>query len=250
MDTSNLFQEAAELIIHSKSLVAFTGAGISAESGIPPFRGDGGLWNRYDPVILELGYFISRPDESWEAIRTIFYDFSSKVKPNAAHLVLADWEKSEKLKSIITQNIDNLHTLAGSKEVFEFHGNSERLICLDCASIFTISEIKLDILPPLCPKCLGLLKPDFVFFSEGIPSLTYQKSVEAASACDLMLIIGTSGEVSPANQLPRLTRSHHGKIIEINLSPTSYTNTVTDLFIPGKASEILSILDQTIKNIT
>jgi NAD-dependent deacetylase len=248
MNSNRLIQEAADLIFRSKSIVAFTGAGISAESGIPPFRGEGGLWNRYDPVILELGYFISRPAESWEAIRTIFYDFFSKVKPNQAHLVLADWERSGKLNSIITQNIDNLHTLAGSREVYEFHGNSERLICLDCFAHYSISEIDLGILPPLCPSCFGLLKPDFVFFGEGIPPLAYQKSVEAASGCDLMLIIGTSGEVAPANQLPRLTRSNRGKIIEINLSPSSYTNTVTDLFIPGKASEVLSILDQTIKN--
>jgi NAD-dependent deacetylase len=240
--------KAARLISQSKRICAFTGAGISAESGIPPFRGEGGLWNKYDPVILEIGYFITHPAESWEAVRTIFYDFFHQVKPNPAHDVLARWEASGILSAVITQNIDSLHTQAGSKKVYEFHGNSDRLVCIDCHKNFKSNTISLETLPPLCPVCYGILKPDFVFFGEGIPPAAYQHSTHVALDCDLMMIIGTSGEVAPANHIPHIAKRSGALIIEINREPSQYTGTITDLYLEGKAGELLPLIDELINS--
>jgi NAD-dependent deacetylase len=239
---------ASRLISQSKRICAFTGAGISAESGIPPFRGEGGLWNRYDPHILEIGYFITSPAESWEAIRAIFYDFFHQAKPNPAHEVLARWEDSGTLMAVITQNIDSLHSQAGSKKVYEFHGNSARLVCLDCYNSYNSGTISLETLPPLCPSCYGTLKPDFVFFGEGIPPAAYQHSTEAAASCDLMIIIGTSGEVAPANHMPHIAKRNGAAIIEINREPSQYTRSITDVYLEGKAGELLPAIDDYIKS--
>ena len=115
-------ERAAEAIKNAKFLTAFTGAGISVESGIPPFRGQGGLWNKYDPRMIEISFFQENPEQSWSEIKKIFYSSMKSAKPNPAHLTLAEWEKQGLLKGIITQNIDNLHQEAGSKTVYEFHG--------------------------------------------------------------------------------------------------------------------------------
>ena len=114
----NNLEKAIDLIVNSKYTVAFTGAGISVESGIPPFRGETGLWSKYDPNVLDLNNFNVNPIEAWKVIKEIFYDFFGEAKPNPAHFALADLEKSGLLKAIITQNIDNLHYEAGSKEVY------------------------------------------------------------------------------------------------------------------------------------
>ncbi len=247
LHNNNQLRKIAKLIASSKYCVAFTGAGVSVESGIPPFRGEGGLWNRYDPQTLELGYFFEQPDKSWEVIREIFYNFFGKVDPNKAHLVLADWENRGLVKALITQNIDNLHQQSGSKEVYDFHGNAMRLVCVVCESYVSIEDAELSVLPPRCKGCTGLLKPDFIFFGEGIPQLAYSKSVEAASQCDLMLIIGTAGEVSPANQIPIIAKNKGAVIVEINLEPSAYTNRITDYYLSGKAGEIMPQLDALIK---
>jgi NAD-dependent deacetylase len=239
-----VYLKAAQVLKYSDYVVAHTGAGISVESGVPPFRGEGGLWNKYDPSTLELGFFLSRPDESWAVIREVFYNFFGKVHPNSAHKVLAKWEQQNQLKAVITQNIDDLHQMAGSHEVYEFHGNAKRLICVVCETISNIENLNLDVLPPYCTNCMGLLKPDFIFFGEGIPPLAYSKSVEAARLCNAMLIIGTAGEVSPANQIPIIAKEKGATIIEINLEPSLYTKRITDIFIQGKAGEVLPKLDR------
>jgi NAD-dependent deacetylase len=243
LHNNNQLKKIAKLLAESKHGVAFTGAGVSVESGIPPFRGKGGLWNKYDPQTLELGYFYEQPDKSWEVIREIFYKFFGKVDPNKAHLVLADWEKRGLVKALITQNIDDLHQQSGSKEVYEFHGNAMRLVCVVCGTYVPIEEAELTVLPPRCKGCTGLLKPDFIFFGEGIPPLAYSKSVEAARQCDLMLIIGTAGEVSPANQIPLIAKNNGAAIVEINREPSYYTRRITDYYLNGKAGEILPQLD-------
>lgn len=236
---SNPIQKAAELLLNSNYNVAFTGAGISVESGIPPFRGENGIWNRYDPNVLEIGYFYANPEESWLAIREIFYDFFGKAKPNPAHLALAQLEAAGFLNCVITQNIDNLHREAGSKRIFEFHGNSHQLICTGCDAHYTIGEVSLEVLPPLCAKCGSLLKPDFVFFGEGIPEHAYAGSVEASEKAKVMVVIGTTGEVYPAAAMVSIAKSHGAKIIEINLEPSAFTDRYTDIFIGGKAGEVL-----------
>ena len=125
----------------SKFTIAFTGAGISVESGIPPFRGEHGLWNKYNPEVLDLGYYLENQEKCWHYIREIFYDFFADAKPNEAHKVLAKMEEAGLLNSIITQNIDNLHQEAGSKIVHEFHGNSKKLKCLKCGKTYGANEM-------------------------------------------------------------------------------------------------------------
>lgn len=231
--------EAAELLRNSSYTVAFTGAGISAESGIPPFRGENGIWSRYDPNVLELGYFYAHPKESWLAIKEIFYDFFGRAKPNPAHYALAELEAKGMLKAVITQNIDNLHQQAGTKHIFEFHGNSQKLVCTQCGAHYIPSEIDMAVLPPMCKKCGSLLKPDFVFFSEGIPEAAYAGSVNAAEHCKVMLLVGTTGEVMPAAAMPSIAKSHGAKIIEINLEASAFTSRYTDIFLGGKAGSVL-----------
>ena len=240
MDSS--FRQAADLLKQSNYTTAFTGAGISVESGIPPFRGATGLWSKYDPVVLDIGYFHSNPFESWRVIKEIFYDFFGKAKPNRAHKVLALMEQKGLLKNIITQNIDNLHQEAGSREVYEFHGNSRELICTKCGKKFVMQDIDFEKLPVTCDVCGGLVKPDFIFFGEGIPQEAYSKSLEAAEKADVFLVIGTTGEIMPASQIPVIAKNNGAKIIEINIEPSNYTFQITDIFLKGKATEIMERL--------
>ncbi|MEN8154386.1 MAG: NAD-dependent deacylase [Acidobacteriota bacterium] len=238
-----MIKEAAELIRKGKRVTAFTGAGISVESGIPPFRGPEGLWNRYDPKILEINYFRHNPEQSWMVIKKIFYDFFGTAKFNKSHKALAVLEEKKLLSSIITQNIDNLHQEAGSRVVHEYHGNSKRLVCMDCGEFFPSSEIDLNSLPPLCSSCgSGLLKPDFIFFGEPIPEPAGSNSIDDAERSDVFLIIGTSGEIMPASMIPYAAKKNNSKIIEINTERSSFTNSITDIFLQGKATETLSKL--------
>lgn len=237
-------KKASAILKKSKSTIAFTGAGISVESGIPPFRGEHGLWDKYDPKVLEIDYFYSHGAECWYYIREIFYDFFGKAQPNAAHKVLARMGKHQLLNAIVTQNIDNLHQMAGSRAVHEFHGNSNRLVCMKCNEHFTVSEIDLNIIPPLCPYDLSILKPDFIFFGEGIPPLAYENSFEAARNCEVCIIVGSTGEVAPASYVPHTAKQYGAYIIEINPEKSLFTDYITDLHLAGKAGEVLSQLEE------
>ncbi len=244
MNRRNKYDEAAEILRNSRFTTAFTGAGISVDSGIPPFRGESGIWSKYDPAVLGIDYFMEHPSGSWVVIKEIFYDFFGRAKPNKAHLVLARMESEGLLGSTITQNIDNLHQEAGSRLIYEFHGNSKKLICLSCRRTYRIGDISLDHVPPTCRECGGLLKPDFIFFGETIPQSALAASYEAASLSDVFLIIGTSGEVMPANQFPFLAKKNGAKIIEVNLHPSNYTRQITDIFLQGKAAESMGKLEE------
>jgi NAD-dependent deacetylase len=235
-------EKSAIILKNAKHATAFTGAGISVESGIPPFRGDGGIWGKYDPKILELGYFLENPEESWIVIKEIFYEFFNVAKPNYAHLGLADLEKRGIIKALITQNIDNLHQEAGSKNVIEFHGNSKILICTNCSHKEKVENVNLEKLPPKCPQCKSLMKPDFIFFGEGIPQIAYQKSIFETKNADVFLLTGTSGSVVPASYLPYDAKKNGAIIIEINPEKSAYTNEITDYFLKGKAAEITKLL--------
>lgn len=237
-----MIQKAVEILKNSKHLIVLTGAGISVESGIPPFRGRDGLWNKYDAKVLDIKYFQYNPEICWPIIKEIFYDYFGNATPNRAHTVLAEWEKSGILKGIITQNIDNLHQKAGSREVYEFHGNSRNLVCMECGKNYSIDEIDLEVLPVRCANCGGLVKPSFIFFGEGIPPLAYQQSINALEQADVLLVVGTTGEVIPAGQLPYLAKENGALVIEVNTKPTLFTDRITDVFLEGKASEILGQL--------
>ncbi len=243
-----MIKKVAELVKRSKCCIAFSGAGISVESGIPPFRGEAGIWNRYDPQLLDLDYFYSQPAKSWEAIREIFYDFFTEAKPNDAHNVLALLEQRGILKAVITQNIDNLHYEAGSKEVYEFHGNSQKLKCLECNAIYEAKQVDLIDIPPKCEKCGGLLKPDFIFFGEGIPPQAYQKSFEAARKADLVLVIGSTGEVMPACNVPYEAKRNGAIIVEINPDQSNFTYQITDYHIKMKAGDAMKAIYEELNN--
>lgn len=235
-------KETAELIKKAKHVTVFTGAGISVESGIPPFRGENGLWSKYNPAFLEIDYFYKNPGPSWKVINEIFYDFFGQAKPNDAHFKVAKLEELGIVKAVITQNIDNLHQEAGSKNIYEFHGNSKKLKCTNCNLTFDSDEVNLKILPPECISCGSLLKPDFIFFGEGIPEPAGSLSYAEADKADIFIIIGTTGEVMPASMIPQLAKQNGCKIIEINPERSLYTNKITDVFLQGKASEIMNKL--------
>lgn len=238
----NIYHEAAKLILDSRYCVAFTGAGISVESGIPPFRGRNGLWNKYDPRSFEIDYFLQDSAGSWEVIRDIFYDLFGQVLPNTAHYALAEMEQRGLLKSIITQNIDNLHKDAGNKEVYEFHGSLKQIICLNCGKKVNVARVDMNRLPPTCQTCGGLMKPDVVFFGEAIPEYAASKSIDAAQKADCMILIGTTGTVAPANTLPSQAKAYGTAIIEINPEPSEYTNRITDIFIRENATKAMENL--------
>jgi NAD-dependent deacetylase len=237
-----LIQKAAKFIKSAKRVTAFTGAGISAESGIPLFRGEDGLWEKYNPEVIDIEYFKTYPDEAWAAIRKIFYRFCEQARPNSAHRSLSEMEASGYLHSLITLNIDNLHHLAGSREVCEFHGNLRTLICLDCSRKYAYTEIGKDAAVPRCTGCGGLLKPDFVFFREPVPEAVRLKVFYEAQHAEVFLVIGTSGEINPSARIPYMAKENGATIIEINPEITKYTATITDIVLPGTATEMMKKL--------
>jgi len=236
-------KEAAELIRNAKYGVAFTGAGISVDSGIPPFRGENGLWNTVDPIYFEIEFFKKKPLQSWNKIKEVFYDRLMEAKPNISHKVLSRMSEKGFIQSIITQNIDHLHQQAGSKIVHELHGTYKKLICMNCSTEFEFNIVDFNYLPPNCLVCRGVLKPEMVFFNEPIPPLTVQHSFEAAEKADIFLIIGTNADVYPANTIPLKAKEHGAKIIEINIAETHFTNTITDIFLKGEASKIMKSME-------
>ena len=233
--STTVIERAAELLLKSRHAIAFTGAGISLESGIPTFRDSpDSIWNMYDPDDLSLDRFKTRPEKCWRTIKAIFYDFMIEhdVKPNKAHYVMASMQKKGLLKTIITQNIDALHQRAGATDVVEFHGNSVTASCMrGCGYVVGSDAIDLSVLPPRCPNCGGLLKPDFVFFGESIPTEAYSRSIEEVGKADLCLIVGTSAQVQPAAMIPVFVHRNGGQVIEVNPNPSVVTDGYVDLHI-------------------
>ena len=237
-------EKAVNIIESAKHITAFTGAGISVGSGIPPFRGKDGLWSKYDPIVLDLTYFHQYPEKSWQVIKEIFYDFFGQAQPNNGHRALAEMEKHGFLKTIITQNIDNLHQEAGNSHVIEFHGTSHSLVCEQCGKRYLAEDIDLSVIPPRCKKCNEVLKPDFIFFGEPIPQDAFLNAMNETKVADLFLVIGTTGEIMPASTIPITAKDNGATIIEINPETSNYTHSITDVFLQGKAEKILPVLAQ------
>ncbi len=235
--------EAIKRIKNARRGVVFTGAGVSVESGIPPFTGAGGLWNQYDPKFIELDFFYGHPTRSWQEMKKIFFTCMDEAQPNKAHRVIAQLEKRGGFQGVITQNIDGLHQKAGSKNVQEFHGTIHQMHCIVCGRKYKTEEVSLDELPPKC-FCGGVLKPDFVFYGEGINPAVYTASQELAEEADVMLVVGTAGQVMPACSLPLLAKQFGATIIEVNTLPSAYTDGVSDFFFQEKATEFFSKLEQ------
>lgn len=233
--------QAAEILKNSHEILLFTGAGISVESGIPPFRGTGGLWEKHDPSFVEIDHFLQYPRESWAKLKEIFYDHWGQAQPNPAHYALAKLQNAGRAKLTVTQNIDCLHQRAGAAAVAEYHGTLEYLVCMECSARMKAENELIGQRPfPLCPQCGGLLKPDVVFFGEGIPEDAASAAYDAAMSCDAVIVVGTSGEVMPACHIPVQAKRHGAKVIEVNLDPSSFSrNGVSDVILCGKAGRIL-----------
>ena len=239
-------QEAAHLIKNAQYGVVFTGAGVSVESGIAPFTGAGGLWNQYDPKFIEINFFYADPKRSWEEMKKIFFTDMDEAIPNKAHEVIAKLEQKGMVKGVITQNIDGLHQKAGNKNVQEFHGTIKTLSCGVCGRKYKLEDVDIEQVPPLC-MCGHVLKPDFVFYGEGIPPRAYEKSLEMAQNADVMIIVGTAGQVLPACSLPLTAKQFGAKIIEVNPQPSSFTGSITDYYFPQKATEFFAALEKELK---
>lgn len=230
----NPYEEAARRLGESKYAVALTGAGISVESGIPDFRSPGGLWSRFDP--LEYGYiesFRRNPAKVWGMLLELDA-LISRAEPNGAHIALAELEKRDLIRWVITQNVDSLHHRAGSTKVIEFHGNNRVLRCDLCGKRSAREEVSVLNLPPLC-WCGGLIRPDLVFFGEAIPEEALRMALSAAEKCDLMMVIGTSAAVAPASTLPRIAKDNGAYLLEVNPQPSALTHHLTDLHIAEQA---------------
>lgn len=252
MDTpSKEICETARLIASAKRIMAFTGAGISLESGVPTFRGDGNsVWSKYDPDDIDIENFVANPKKSWRTIKACFYDFMREkdIKPNKAHIVLAELEKAGKLEAIVTQNIDGLHQKAGSRNVIEFHGTTATMTCTKCGSQYGSEEVDMSKEIPTCPRCGGILKPDFVFFGEGIPEAALTASFDLAKRADLCIVVGTSGVVMPAGMIPIMVHENGGKVVEVNPTKSQITDSYSDIFIGRSAVEAFTELEAALKD--
>ncbi len=240
----DLIEKTARAISRSRKVVAFTGAGISVESGIPDFRSPGGLWEKFDPAeYATIEAFRANPKKVWAMLKEMG-DLLESSRPNPAHQALARLEEAGHLRSVITQNIDHLHQEAGNRRVIEYHGSHKNLVCMNCGQRYRKEEVKLEFLPPLC-KCSGVLKPTVVFFGEPVPWGAHLEAVKEARDCEVMLMIGTSAVVSPACDIPVLAKKGGATLVEVNLEETPLTRDVADWILKGSASRVMqSVLDQ------
>ena len=218
-------QRSGEMIRAARHPVALTGAGISTPSGIPDFRSrDSGLWTRYDPFsVASLTAFRTHPQQVFEWVRPLVGKIAS-AEPNPAHLALARLERAGHLDGVITQNIDGLHQKAGSKKVFEIHGNLRTATCTSCFRTTPTDDLIEPFVEtgalPRCPHCGALLKPDIVLFGEQLPYQVVHGAERLMEACDLVLIAGSSLEVTPAATMPVAALNHGARLIVVNNEPT------------------------------
>jgi len=231
-----------EAIRSSRYLVAFTGAGISEESGIPTYRGRGGLWTKYDPdKYANIDYFRQDPSYYWDFFRDVRYPMLSRARPNDAHHALVEFERHGNLKTVITQNIDGLHQAAGSSRVIELHGTTREIICMDCGknhSMETVFRVIEKGNPPVCSTCSGGLRPNVVFFGENLDRDVLEKAFAEAGASDFLLVVGSSLVVSPASHIPLRAKSHGAGMAIINKDPTPFDD-AADFTIHDAAGKTL-----------
>ncbi len=243
-DSENiLIDRAAALLAEARAAVAFTGAGISTDSGIPDFRShNSGLWEDVDPMLVaSIHGFRHNPQAFYDWVRPLAR-LTAAAEPNPAHGALADLEASGRLTAIITQNIDTLHTRAGSRRIFELHGHMREATCINCFHVTDggplITRLIEDGVIPRCRHCGGILKPNVILFGEQLPVQELLGAQEAARKSDLMLIIGSSLEVAPASDLPVLARRNGAKLIIVNLEPTS-VDMLANVVIHARAAHVL-----------
>jgi NAD-dependent deacetylase len=250
-----ILEQAARIISTSWHVVALTGAGMSVESGIPPFRGPGGIWTKHGEPPMD-GYqrFLDNPKRAWEdrlnpkGPMVELVEALRNAVPNAGHLALAELEEIGVVKAVITQNIDNLHTEAGSVHVLEIHGNAMRLRCIQCGSRYDPEEVALTEIPPKCPSCKGIIKSDTVFFGEPIPDDVMELCRAETEKCDCMIVAGTSATVYPAAAFPRKILKAGKPVIEIN----PYESPLTPycrVSLRGQSGVVLPLLLEVVRSL-
>jgi NAD-dependent deacetylase len=245
--------KVAQMIAASKKVVVFTGAGVSTESGIPDFRSPGGLWTKFDPDDFTIDKFLGSDatrKKMWQRLRE--GGLMEDAQPNAAHYAIVELDKMDKLSSLVTQNIDNLHQKAGSNPdlIRELHGNMQMLVCLNCRERYPIAIVKEryassdDV--PSCDDCHGILKPDVIFFGEALPQQTLAQATRDAQECDLILVIGSSLVVYPAAYIPVYAKQSGAKLVIINIGPTEQDHNA-DVLINASAGETMTKILEILK---
>jgi NAD-dependent deacetylase len=239
---------AAALLQGAHHAIALTGAGSSTPSGIPDFRSPGtGLWEHADPMEVASIYAFRRNPEAFYAWMRPMVATLLTAEPNLGHLALAELEANGWLKAVITQNIDDLHQRAGSREVLELHGHLREATCIRCYQVLPTEELLDDFLAsgevPRCPACDGVMKPNVVLFGEQLPVMVVNAAMEHVRQADVMLIAGSSLEVVPASWLPLRVHEHGGRLIVVNLTPT-YVDDVAKVVIHADIAQVLPRIAQ------
>ncbi len=240
---TNVIEQLANLLRASSNIVAFTGAGISTESGIPDFRSPGGVWSKYQPV--EFDDFLRHADarRQYWTIRRESVPQMLAANPNAGHNALVELEQRGKLKVVVTQNIDELHQRAGSTHVLELHGTAMQVHCLECDKRWTAAELQprleADELELICDACDGIMKSMTVSFGQALPADVLMDSMQRARECDLMIAIGSSLVVYPANEVPATAKRNGAKLVILNRDKTPL-DSYADLVIRGEIGLTLS----------
>lgn len=248
---SELFfpKELLQRLATAENIVFFTGAGISAESGVPTFRGKDGIWNKLKPEELaNFDAFLRNTDMVWE-----WYQHRRKIvrdaQPNAGHTAIAEFEKYFPNITVVTQNVDNLHKRAGSNKIFELHGNIERNYCIDCKKWFNDVEIDDSKKGAIkCDNCGGLIRPDVVWFGEYLPQEQFKNSEMEAGKSDICFVVGTSAIVYPAAYIPITALQSGSYLVEVNIEPTEFSGNAHHSFF-GEAGTILPGVLEKVKEV-
>jgi NAD-dependent deacetylase len=235
-------EKAAELLSRARRGVALTGAGVSAESGIPTFRGEGGLWTKYDPVkVSSIDSFMADPASYWQVAKDRGR-VALAAKPNPGHTALAAMEEAGHLVAIVTQNTDGLHQDSGARRVIELHGSGRTVQCLECGTIESRQDVQDRLsfeMPPRCRSCGGaVLKPTVVLFGEPMPLEAVTAAYDLAVQADVMLVVGTSLVVYPAAEIPLVAVRAGAPMIVINAEPTPFDR-FAEVVINGRSGEVL-----------
>ncbi|GAC1639673.1 MAG: NAD-dependent protein deacylase Cob2 [Candidatus Dormibacteraceae bacterium] len=237
-----MVNDAAELLAKARRGLALTGAGVSAESGIPTFRGEGGVWAKYDPIkVASIAYFMADPSAYWKVSKDRGR-VALAARPNAGHQALGALEARGYLVAIATQNTDGLHQDSGSRRVIELHGSGRTVQCLDCGNREPRSDVqaRLEVeMPPRCGVCGGaFLKPTVVLFGEPMPPAAVQEAFALAREADVMVVVGSSLVVYPAADIPVAAVKSGASLIVINAEPTPLDELAT-VVVRGKSGEVL-----------
>lgn len=238
-------ERVADILIRQHYVVCLSGAGMSVESGIRPFRGPGGLWTEFgEPPLDDYRRFVSDPVGYWrnllqpQGYYLELYKTLEEAVPHEGYVALAELERRGVIKHVITQNIDGLHNKAGSKHVAEIHGNYTLCRCVECGTRCERSQVDVSTLPPRCPVCAGVMKSDVVVFGEPIPEDVGRECSDQVDLADCMLLVGTSAYVYPAAGFPRHVSAQGGILIEMGPHATEITE-LCDISVRGTAAELL-----------